>query len=150
MTEHLNWIAPIVFLAIAAILPMGITYIVNRVISKRLYDDKGLPIFVPRGECSTAQGRCTRTMCLKMEEVKAVVSDVKKDLKMNRDMLVAMIADITKTLHEHDEKREIAREDYFKLGNQVVALETKTTILAQAAEEIKVEAKRLKDGNRVK
>lgn len=149
MTEHLDWIVPVVALILAGVLPMSITYIVNKAISKRLYDDKGLPIFVPRGECSTAQSRCTRTMCLKMEEVKAVVADVKKDLKTNRNMLVEMINSITQTLHEHDEKREIAREDYFKLGNQVVALETKTTILAQAAEEIKTNAKRLKDGNHV-
>lgn len=142
MTNHLNWIVPLVFLTIAAILPMGITFIVNKVVNRKLYDDRGLPIFVARGDCATAQGRCTRTMCLKMEEVKAIINEVKKDLLRNRSMVADMISSIEATLHEHDKKRELAREDYFKLGRQVVALETRTTVLAQDTKEMRDAARR--------
>lgn len=142
MIDHLNWIVPLVFLTLAAILPMGITFIVNKVIARKLYDEKGLPIFVARGDCATAQGRCTRTMCLKMEEVKAMIEIIEDALASNRNAYERMFKSIEKTLHEHDEKRELAREDYFKLGRQVVALETRTTVLAQDTKEIKEETKR--------
>ena len=94
------------FTALAVIL---FSWGVTKIISKRLYDDKGITIFVPRTECKDDRHVCTSNICTKLD----AVHESQKEIKMI----------INKNEEKGDASREVWSTKLDALSNTVHGLE---------------------------
>lgn len=105
---------PIVFLIIVTIGTFGI----NKIVNKKLYRQDGTLIYVTRDDCERTRDNYQVALCSKIDELK-------HDVQGNKDTVLDMFKEVKTILHESDEKREKARQEYIDLAIKVAKFEAR-------------------------